>query len=249
MKKAKILVVAALIAAVMALAAGCGEAGTQEKKPDLYDIKFTFTGETSPLGWLQKYGHSNQSGGDYDLTLEKVVEKYIPQTDWGMTYTAWQVELKQLGKEELIANDWYDFSSAADLQTYLDKHVVNLYKELTGVSFTFGNGDATFPLTVSVPGKEDITYTMRNLAGGYMVSFGEGLEEHRLNFALHYYAQSDWIFDFSIPYSVLGAGDEESEAYSAPLHFSLKDANYKTLCSISVRPRASYKETAENSSA
>lgn len=249
MKKAKILVVAALIAAVMALAAGCGEAGTQKKKPDLYDIKFTFTGETSPLGWLQKYGHSNQSGGDYDLTLSQVVDKYIPQTDWGMTYTAWQVELKQLGKEELIANDWYDFSSAADLQTYLDKHVVNLYKELTGVSFTFGNGDATFPLTVSVPGKEDITYTMRNLAGGYMVSFGEGLEEHRLNFALHYYAQSDRIFDFSIPYSVLGAGDEESEAYSAPLYFSLKDANYETLCSISVRPRASYKETAENSAA
>ena len=249
MKKAKIPVVAALIATVTPLAAGCGEAGTQEKKPDLYDIKFTFTGETSPLGWLQKYGHSNQSGGDYDLTLSQVVDKYIPQTDWGMTYTAWQVELKQLGKEELIANDWYDFSSAADLQTYLDKHVVNLYKELTGVSFTFGNGDATFPLTVSVPGKEDITYTMRNLAGGYMVSFGEGLEEHRLNFALHYYAQSDWIFDFSIPYSVLGAGDEESEAYSAPLYFSLKDANYETLCSISVRPRASYKETAENSAA
>ena len=48
MKKAKMLVVAALIAAVMALAAGCGEAGTQEEKPDLYDIKFTFTGETSP---------------------------------------------------------------------------------------------------------------------------------------------------------------------------------------------------------
>ena len=221
MKKAKIPVVAALIAAVMALAAGCGEAGTQEKKPDLYDIKFTFTGETSPLGWLQKYGHSNQSGGDYDLTLSQVVDKYIPQTDWSMTYTAWQVELKQLGKEELTANDWYDFSSAADLQTYLDKHVVNLYKELTGVSFTFGNGDATFPLTVSVPGKEDITYTMRNLAGGYMVSFGEGLEEHRLNFALHYYAQSDWIFDFSIPYSVLGAGDEESETDSAPLYYSL----------------------------
>lgn len=85
MKKAKILVVAALIAAVMALAAGCGEAGTQEEKPDLYDIKFTFTGETSPLGWLQKYGHSNQSGGDYDLTLSQVVDKYIPQTDWGMT--------------------------------------------------------------------------------------------------------------------------------------------------------------------
>ena len=75
------------------------------------------------------------------------------------------------------------------------------------------------------------------------------LEERQLNFALHYYAQSDWIFDFSIPYSVLGAGDDESKAYSAPLYFCLKDANYKTLCSISVRPNASYKETAENSAA
>ena len=47
----------------------------------------------------------------------------------------------------------------------------------------------------------------------------------------------------------LAAGCGDTGVYSAPLYFSLKDANYKTLCSISVRPHASYKETAENSAA
>ena len=249
MKKAKILVVAALIAAVMALAAGCGNTGTQEKKPDLYDIKFTFTGKTTPIGWLQKYGHSNQSGGDYDLTLEKVVEKYIPQTDWGMTYTAWQVELKRLGKEELIANDWYDFSSAADLRAYLDEHVYDLYRELTGVTFAFGSKSHPFPLTVSVPGKQDMTYTLRAVSDTTFISFTEGISDDELSFSFNYYGVSEWIFNFSVPSSVLGAGNGETGVYSAPLYFCLKDANYKTLCSISVRPNASYKETAENSAA
>ena len=49
--------------------------------------------------------------------------------------------------------------------------------------------------------------------------------------------------------TVLAAGCGDTGVYSAPLYFSLKDANYKTLCSISVRPSVSYKETAENSAA
>ena len=49
--------------------------------------------------------------------------------------------------------------------------------------------------------------------------------------------------------TVLAAGCGDTGVYSAPLYFSLKDANYKTLCSISVRPSVSHKETAENSTA
>lgn len=48
---------------------------------------------------------------------------------------------------------------------------------------------------------------------------------------------------------VFAAGCGDTGVYSAPLYFSLKDANYKTLCSISVRSSVSYKETAENSAA
>ena len=243
MKKIKYLLIFILISTFALAAAGCVE--EPEPDPDLYDIEFSFTGETTPIGWLQKYGRSEQSGGDYDMTLSAVVEKYLPQTDWSMTYTDWQTELKKIGKESLIANDIYDFTSAEALREYLDAHTAGLFRELAGVTFAFGSEDSVFPMTISVPGKEDIVYNIRNLAGDYFVSYGEGLAEAQLNINFIYYATSEWLFDFSVPYSVLGAGNAEKESYSCPLTFRLKDSANATLCSISVRPSCRYTNTDE----
>ena len=218
----KVILSAASVAAVAAacvFGAGCG--GT--KILSLYDSTFTFTGKTLPLEWDKSMGIKWLESDSFKESVKELVEKHWNEIDWDVTRESWQTELYENGVSHTIAAglDAEATQSVDSFIEYFDGAIQTIYSGLKDISVTVGSEAQTIEVTFSVPGREDVKYSLENR--GVNVAAKDLIHDYgiaQIEFFTAKIAEYDALY-FSVPPEDMGFDVSYPATVGYPLEFNL----------------------------